>query len=57
MLSDNTIRKGVMKVVEARIAGAQKDYDAECKRLDEKLKDDKKSLADRIINDVVGKAL
>jgi F0F1-type ATP synthase membrane subunit b/b' len=57
MLPDNTIRKGVMKVVEMRIAGAQKEFDAECKRLEEKLKDDKKSLADRIVGEVIGKAL
>ena len=46
-----------MKVVEAKIAGAQKEFDAECKRLDEKLKDDKRSLADRIVGNVIGKAL
>lgn len=65
MFSDNTIKKRVMAVVEARITKAQQEYDEECRILDDKVHQeiqqlharrefDGQKLADGLVDEVLG---
>lgn len=65
MFTDNTIKKRVMEIVEARIANAQQEYDEECRVLDDKVHQeiqqlharrefDGQKLADGLVDEVLG---
>lgn len=68
MFKDNTIRKGVMKAIDAKIAEKQKEYDTEIIQIDETLEvkieelrdtaeTEKSNLAQKFINDILSKIL
>ncbi len=68
MFKDNTIRKGVMKIIDAKIENAQKMHDDEVKVLDERLEKEierlrtsnevnKVNVADKHIQNILGKII
>lgn len=52
LFRDTTIRDRVMATVEARIKGAQEAYDLGCENLESQMEDDKKDLADSLVNSI-----
>ena len=52
MFSNQTIKKRVLAVIEARISAAQKEYDEEVDALDEKLVRDLEALRQTRLSDV-----
>lgn len=53
----NTIRKGVMSVINERIEQAEENYKKGCQELEAKLEAEKDALADVHINSILGKIL
>lgn len=54
---NNTIYKRVMEVIKAKIKEAQKEYDDGIVVLEKKLEEDKVTLADKLVNAILGKIL
>ena len=57
MFQTNSIKQRVLDAVTARLNSLQAEYDSECKRLDEELKEKKVKLADKMVDSVVSKIL
>jgi hypothetical protein len=53
MLFAGTIERRVMKVVRARIAEAEKAYQATCRQLEDQLHKDKLEAADELVSKVL----
>ena len=52
---NDTIKKRVMEVVKMKIAVAEVDYQEGCKKLDEKLQEDKEALANKLVENITHK--
>ncbi|MCK5017880.1 MAG: hypothetical protein KAS32_12525 [Candidatus Peribacteraceae bacterium] len=57
MLKDNTIKLKVMSVIKDKIAVAQESYEKGCRRLEDQLIMDKSDLADKKVEEIVGKLI
>ena len=55
MIWGNTIKKRVMAVLEEKLKTTQQHYVTECKIIDDKAEEDKEKLADKLVNEIVGK--
>ena len=68
IFKDNTIRKRVMDVIDARIKTSQDSYEVICKAIDEDeekshkqierdAKDHKEKVSEKLVNEILGKVL
>ena len=54
-MSNKIIKKRVMEVIKQKIEVAQQGFDDGCKELDDQLEKDKETLADKKVEEIVGK--
>ncbi len=57
MFNDNTIKRRVMEVIDKKVKDTQLAYDEGVRVLEEKLVEDKGNLADKMVNDLIGKII